>query len=97
MIYYIYQLFLCEHFCYVCSYNSFMRRFFTDGESSLLSLVKAFDSILAVYEGFCNLKQVTFFVIILFSFDGIVVNLRWVCCLLVDLKLKICRGDPVKR
>ncbi|XP_039033232.1 probable receptor-like serine/threonine-protein kinase At5g57670 [Hibiscus syriacus] len=29
-----------------------------DGKSSLLSLVKAFDSILAVYEGFCNLKQV---------------------------------------
>ncbi|KAK9073136.1 hypothetical protein SSX86_007459 [Deinandra increscens subsp. villosa] len=30
----------------------------SDGKSSLLSLVKAFDSILAVYEGFCNLKQV---------------------------------------
>ncbi|XP_038990638.1 probable receptor-like serine/threonine-protein kinase At5g57670 [Hibiscus syriacus] len=29
-----------------------------DGKSSLLSLVKAFDPILAVYEGFCNLKQV---------------------------------------
>ncbi|KAI3761714.1 hypothetical protein L1987_52135 [Smallanthus sonchifolius] len=31
-----------------------------DGKSSssLLSLVKAFDSILSVYEGFCNLKQV---------------------------------------
>ncbi|KAL5843945.1 hypothetical protein ACOSQ4_009903 [Xanthoceras sorbifolium] len=29
-----------------------------DGNSSLLSLVKAFDSVLAVYEGFCNLKQV---------------------------------------
>ncbi|XP_071737789.1 protein kinase STUNTED-like isoform X2 [Rutidosis leptorrhynchoides] len=29
-----------------------------DGKSSLLSLVKAFDSILAVYDGFCNLKQV---------------------------------------
>ncbi|KAJ8483922.1 hypothetical protein OPV22_016407 [Ensete ventricosum] len=28
------------------------------GCSSLLSLVKAFDAILAVYEGFCNLKQV---------------------------------------
>nr|XP_010930690.1 probable receptor-like serine/threonine-protein kinase At5g57670 [Elaeis guineensis] len=26
--------------------------------SSLLSLVKAFDSVLAVYEGFCNLKQI---------------------------------------
>ncbi|CAI0395770.1 unnamed protein product [Linum tenue] len=29
-----------------------------EGKSPLLSLVKAFDSILAVYEGFCNLKQV---------------------------------------
>ncbi|XP_060198316.1 protein kinase STUNTED-like [Lycium barbarum] len=29
-----------------------------DGKSSLLSLVKAFDSVLEVYEGFCNLKQV---------------------------------------
>ncbi|KAI3686884.1 hypothetical protein L1987_80573 [Smallanthus sonchifolius] len=29
-----------------------------DGKSSLLSLVNSFDSILAVYEGFCNLKQV---------------------------------------
>uniref|UniRef100_A0A0A0KIT6 Protein kinase domain-containing protein n=1 Tax=Cucumis sativus TaxID=3659 RepID=A0A0A0KIT6_CUCSA len=29
-----------------------------DGKSSLLSLVKAFDTVLAVYEGFCNLKQV---------------------------------------
>lgn len=29
-----------------------------DGKSALLSLVKAFDSVLAVYEGFCNLKQV---------------------------------------
>ncbi|ESQ27390.1 hypothetical protein EUTSA_v10018181mg [Eutrema salsugineum] len=28
------------------------------GNSSLLSLVKAFDSVLDVYEGFCNLKQV---------------------------------------
>lgn len=31
-----------------------------EGKSSLFSLVKAFDSILAVYEGFCNLKQVVF-------------------------------------
>ncbi|XP_074371239.1 protein kinase STUNTED-like isoform X2 [Apium graveolens] len=29
-----------------------------DGKSSLLTIVKAFDSVLAVYEGFCNLKQV---------------------------------------
>ncbi|KAJ6735871.1 hypothetical protein OIU85_018114 [Salix viminalis] len=29
-----------------------------EGKSSLLSLVKAFDSVLAVYEGFCNLRQV---------------------------------------
>jgi len=31
-----------------------------DGKSSLFSLVKAFDSVLSVYEGFCNLKQVVF-------------------------------------
>lgn len=40
-----------------------------DGKSSLLSLVKAFDSVLAVYEGFCNLKQVHFsqiFVVLLY-------------------------------
>ncbi|CAK7346908.1 unnamed protein product [Dovyalis caffra] len=29
-----------------------------EGKSPLLSLFKAFDSVLAVYEGFCNLKQV---------------------------------------
>ncbi|KAK4780306.1 hypothetical protein SAY87_016412 [Trapa incisa] len=29
-----------------------------EGPSSLISLVNAFDSVLAVYEGFCNLKQV---------------------------------------
>ncbi|KAI9113358.1 hypothetical protein K1719_015883 [Acacia pycnantha] len=29
-----------------------------DGKASLLSLVTAFDSVLAVFEGFCNLKQV---------------------------------------
>ncbi|KAM0042190.1 putative protein kinase RLK-Pelle-RLCK-VI family [Helianthus debilis subsp. tardiflorus] len=29
-----------------------------EGKSSLLSLVNSFDSVLAVYEGFCNLKQV---------------------------------------
>jgi len=33
-----------------------------DGKSSLLSLVKAFDSVLNVYEGFCNLKQVQFLI-----------------------------------
>ena len=31
-----------------------------DGKSSLPSLVKAFDSVFDVYEGFCNLKQVRF-------------------------------------
>ncbi|KAI4369283.1 hypothetical protein MLD38_017742 [Melastoma candidum] len=31
---------------------------FGGGTSSLLALVKAFDSVLSVYEGFCNLKQV---------------------------------------
>ncbi|KAL2458113.1 Protein kinase protein with adenine nucleotide alpha hydrolase-like domain [Abeliophyllum distichum] len=30
----------------------------TEGKASLLSLVKTFDSVLAAYEGFCNLKQV---------------------------------------
>ncbi|XP_062093561.1 protein kinase STUNTED-like [Humulus lupulus] len=30
----------------------------SEGPSSLLSLVKTFDSVLSVYEGFCNLKQV---------------------------------------
>ncbi|KAM1527938.1 hypothetical protein ACFXTI_017044 [Malus domestica] len=30
----------------------------SDGTSSLLSLVKTFDSVLSAYEGFCNLKQV---------------------------------------
>ncbi|XP_041994959.1 probable serine/threonine-protein kinase PBL22 [Salvia splendens] len=37
----------------------------------ILSLVKNFDSLLAAFEGFCNLKQ-------------------------VDLKLKVCRGSPVR-
>lgn len=40
---------------HVLSNNEIVDR---DGKSSLLSLVKTFDSILAVYEGFCNLKQV---------------------------------------
>lgn len=40
---------------HVLSQNQIVDR---DGKSSLLSLVKAFDSVLAVYEGFCNLKQV---------------------------------------
>ena len=31
-----------------------------EGKSSLFSLVRAFDTVLAVYEGFCNLKQVGF-------------------------------------
>jgi hypothetical protein len=30
------------------------------GTGSVLSLVKTFDSLLAVYEGFCNLKQVPY-------------------------------------
>jgi hypothetical protein len=38
-----------------------------DGKSSLLSLVKAFDSVLNVYEGFCNLKQVQFLILLNFS------------------------------
>ncbi|KAL8137665.1 hypothetical protein V2J09_003666 [Rumex salicifolius] len=28
-----------------------------DGKSALLSVAEAFDSVLTVYEGFCNLKQ----------------------------------------
>ncbi|KAL4559132.1 hypothetical protein LXL04_031266 [Taraxacum kok-saghyz] len=54
---------------HVLSNNEIVDR---DGKSALLSLVKTFDSILAVYEGFCNLKQ-------------------------VDLKLKICRGDSIRK
>uniref|UniRef100_A0A6N2KUS1 Protein kinase domain-containing protein n=1 Tax=Salix viminalis TaxID=40686 RepID=A0A6N2KUS1_SALVM len=42
------------------------------GTGSFFSLVKTFDSFLAVYEGFCNLKQ-------------------------VDLKLKVCRGESVRK
>ena len=48
-----------------------------DGKSSLLSLVKAFDSVLAVYDGFCNLKQVPishcdslYLLILIVSFGG---------------------------
>ncbi|XP_075510994.1 protein kinase STUNTED-like [Primulina tabacum] len=41
-------------------------------KTSLISLAKTFDSVLAAYEGFCNLKQ-------------------------VDLKLKVCRGSPVRK
>ncbi|XP_047977784.1 protein kinase STUNTED-like [Salvia hispanica] len=38
----------------------------------MLSLLKNFDSLLAAFQGFCNLKQ-------------------------VDLKLKVCRGSPVRK
>lgn len=41
--------------CCCCFFSFF---FFAEGTSSLMSLVNAFDSVLAVYEGFCNLKQV---------------------------------------
>lgn len=40
---------------HVLSNNEIVNR---DGNAALLSLVKAFDSVLAVYEGFCNLRQV---------------------------------------
>ncbi|KAF7816806.1 putative receptor-like serine/threonine-protein kinase [Senna tora] len=40
---------------HVLSNNEIVNR---DGKLSLLSIVNAFDSVLAVYEGFCNLKQV---------------------------------------
>jgi len=55
-----------------------------DGKSSLLSLVKAFDSVLAVYEGFCNLKQVQFLNLrslggpFSISINGIC---KFICCL----------------
>ncbi|KAK2981473.1 hypothetical protein RJ640_017003 [Escallonia rubra] len=68
---------------HVLSSNEIVDR---DGKSSLLSLVKAFDSVLAVYEGFCNLKQI--------------LTLRrpvWVEMLQVDLKLKICRGSSIRK
>ncbi|KAE8701090.1 Kinase protein with adenine nucleotide alpha hydrolases-like domain, putative isoform 5 [Hibiscus syriacus] len=50
----------------------------TESPVSILSLVKQFDYTLAVYEGFCNLKQAS-------------------CRLLVDLKLKVCRGSSPKK
>lgn len=37
-----------------------------ESTGSLLSLVKTFDSMLSVYEGFCNLKQVPIFKIFYF-------------------------------
>ena len=54
-----------------------------DGKSSLLSLVKAFDSILEVYEGFCNLKQVNCLLILLFYyflFSFILLSGRFLKC-----------------
>lgn len=45
----------CVVALHVLGHNEIVDR---DGKSSLLSLVKAFESVLAVYEGFCNLKQV---------------------------------------
>lgn len=53
-----------------------------DGKSSLLSLVKAFDSVLAVYEGFCNLKQVKR--TSQFFYLPVGVGLNWIMSLLVD-------------
>jgi hypothetical protein len=49
-----------------------------EGTASLLSMVKTFDSVLSVYEGFCNLKQVQFhsnigfFVFFFFQFSVLV-------------------------
>ncbi|GAA0147649.1 hypothetical protein LIER_07298 [Lithospermum erythrorhizon] len=54
---------------HVLSKNDVLDR---DGKSCFLTLVKQFDSILEVYDGLCNLKQ-------------------------VDLKLKICRGESVRK
>lgn len=53
-----------------------------DGKSSLLSLVKAFDSVLAVYEGFCNLKQVHFSQIFVLLFVGILLSFCIFCYIL---------------
>lgn len=38
--------------------SNYIGSLFVESTGSLLSLVKTFDSVLAVYEGFCNLKQV---------------------------------------
>jgi hypothetical protein len=47
-----------------------------EGTASLLSMVKTFDSVLSVYEGFCNLKQVQFhsnigFFVLFFFFNSL--------------------------
>ncbi|KAI3838454.1 hypothetical protein MKX03_013218 [Papaver bracteatum] len=43
---------------HVLNHNNSTEILDPNGNSSLLALVKAFDSVLSVYEGFCNLKQV---------------------------------------
>jgi hypothetical protein len=55
-------LFLSEFRCVGFDYN-YNAKFFlcsVEGTASLLSLVKTFDSVLSVYDGFCSLKQVQF-------------------------------------
>lgn len=47
-------------------------------QSTLLSLVKTFDSTLAVYEGFCHLKQVCIF----FFFGKF-------CCIFVEFSVSV--------
>lgn len=57
-----------------------------DGKSSLLSLVKAFDSVLAVYEGFCNLKQVQ--ILNLLSLCGLFsISINGLCKLICCLQI----------
>jgi hypothetical protein len=52
-----------------------------EGTSSLLSLVKTFDSVLAVYEGFCNLKQARFasFHLLFLFFSSLFLTLLFGC------------------
>lgn len=48
--------------CWMWSFWCFSFLIVSEGKSTLLSLVKSFDSVLSAYEGFCNLKQVRMFV-----------------------------------
>lgn len=40
-----------------------------EDKAKLLSIVKAFDSLLAAYEGFCNLKQVQSFFVLFYGWE----------------------------
>lgn len=58
-----------------------------ESTGSILSLVKTFDSVLAVYEGFCNLKQVK-------KFNGLVIVLFSQSCrrVIIEKWVGICSG-----